>query len=374
MPEWFAFLLGVLLLHSSRSGSASGNLENMNTTTSIGDSLSSKEAGPPMGRWMPGPYEYDVLEAVVDLPQEGAARRVMRGNNMTIYVTYPVALSGTEDGEKSDEPVAMPVLIFYNGFQGMASWYRDTVQGMASWGYVCLQYNLPSLSMVGVADEEELFPVMNEWIQNGGLADVLDGTGDSPAAFGYVDGSRLVVGGHSRGGKVAGLLFAENDDIKAAWLVDPVDTSQFAPVSEKNPGAVLALKKSGKKIGVAGASILSSCNPTEGNYEAFYDAGAAGSWKVLMNETSHSQFSDAGAVTNRLQDGLCGKGEVTRQYVQDTMATCMLSWFWENLNEMLSNKEKAEAPLAPPWDPLPQFYEWIGGQSRQKRLEFEVKL
>jgi len=364
MPEWFAFLLGVLLLHSIRGGgTSSGGLDNS----------SSMATGPPMGRWMPGPYNVDVLEAVVDLPKEGASRRVMRGNNMTIYVTYPVSLSDSDGGDASDGSVAMPVLIFYNGFQGRASWYEATVQNMASWGYVCLQYNLPALSLVSVSEEEELFPVMNDWIQNGGLAKALDGP--KAGAYGYVDPSRLVVGGHSRGGKIAGLLFAENKDIKAAWLVDPVDTSQFAPVSAENPSAVVALKKSKKKIGVAGASILSSCNPTEGNYNAFFDAGAAGSWKVLMNETSHSQFSDGGTVTNRLQDGLCGKGTATRKYVQDTMATCMLSWFWENLNQILSDGNKGkEAALAPPWDPLPQFFEWIRVQSRQKRLEFEVKL
>ena len=373
MPEWLTFLFALLLLHSSRKENITDAIDSSSLIADVEEGFDVGMSGPAMGRWMPGPYNVSTLEAVLDLPEEGSARRVMEGETMTVYVTYPTSSVAVD--EKESVKTAMPVLIFYNGFQGRAMWYSSMIRNMASWGYVCLQYNLPPMSLVTVSEEEELFTVMNKWIQNGGLADELDRSIAIDYPMGYVDGSRLVVGGHSRGGKLAGLLYADNEDVKAAWLMDPIDTSQYSPVSPENPSAVLALKKSRKKIGVAGASILSDCNPTQGNYNKFFDAGAAGSWKVVMNETSHSQFSDAGAVTNALQDGLCGKGTASRQYVSDTMATCMLSWFWENLNATSGGAGQGDTDaLAPPWNPIPRFFEWIKVQSKQDRLEFEVKV
>lgn len=255
---------------------------------------------------MPGAYQVGEGEARVQRPS---------GGSFTVDIKYPKGIGGGN---------ALPVVVFFNGFQSRSSWYAGMLRGVASWGFVTVQYQLPALSLITVKDELDRYydPLMG-WIE------ASDGLVKEVPGMSAVQG--VVSAGHSRGGKVASLVFTMGDyPIQAAWLIDPVDSSMFAPISKDNPSGVASLKKSGKSIGVAGASVLSSCNPVEGNYEKFYAAGAVGSWKIVMNGTSHSQFANAGAATNAVQDGLCGRGNATRGYIADTMATSMVSWFVDN--------------------------------------------
>ena len=54
--------------------------------------------------------------------------------------------------------------------------------------------------------------------------------------------------------------------VKAAYLVDPVDNTSQTPESPAYPSAVRALRAAGLPVGITGASIASSCNPTDANH------------------------------------------------------------------------------------------------------------
>lgn len=69
---------------------------------------------------------------------------------------------------------------------------------------------------------------------------------------------------------------AENPLIRAAYLVDPVDNTQYSPESPENPSATKALAASGRAAGISGAGILSSCNPEGGNYKVGGGGGVGG--------------------------------------------------------------------------------------------------
>lgn len=57
-------------------------------------------------------------------------------------------------------------------------------------------------------------------------------------------------------------------DVKAAYLIDPVDNTKFTPESSQYPSAVKALQRSGKPVGLTGAGVVGSCNPKGSNFQA----------------------------------------------------------------------------------------------------------
>lgn len=110
---------------------------------------------------------------------------------------------------------------------------------------------------------------------------------------------------------------------------------------------------------------MSSCNPTEGNYQAFYNAASPGSWLEFLPKASHSQFSDAGAL-NIAQDALCGSGNDNRTTIAELTATPILAWFWKELRDI-------GAGVAPYTNPLPSFFVWVKREEATKKMKFEVK-
>jgi hypothetical protein len=291
---------------------------------------------------MPGRYEVGFLEASVpSVEGEGSFQA---------YIRYPVRVAGPS--------TVSPLVVFFNGFQSNYTWYSSMLDDVASWGFVTVQYQIPVfLSSVTEEIRRYYVPLM-EWVSNGGMDEAL-----APKTRITVNVSEVMSAGHSRGGKVASLVYTTTDQLRSAFLIDPVDSSVFSPISEPdNPSAVDSLAESGKNIAVVGASVRSSCNPSQGNYEKFFAAGAQGSWEIVMNETSHSQFSDAGFVMNAVQDTLCGKGSSDRGYIAGTMATSMVSWFVNN-NEKYENREEVMA----------QYFVGVAAQEKEQKLTFTVK-
>lgn len=289
---------------------------------------------------MPGPFRIEEINGSVD----GA---------FDVYIKYPV-----KDRAKS------PVVLFFNGFQSRYSWYSSLLEAVASWGFVTVQYQLPALSMMSVETElQTRYNPLIAWIEKDGLQDVLN-----PVSNITVDLSSVYSSGHSRGGKVASLIFTEDDDrplplIKAAFLIDPVDSSGFAPVSSENPSAVASLAASGKKVAVAGASVIGSCNPVEGNYQKFFAAGSPGSWEIVLNGTSHSQFAIAGGIMDMFSDSLCGRGTQSREHIAKTVASSMVSWFIENANTAKAYKDCV----------MKNFFAGIQSSETLNLLSFSVK-
>lgn len=65
------------------------------------------------------------------------------------------------------------------------------------------------------------------------------------------------------------LSFAERAQVKAAYLIDPVDNTDFTPESADYPSAIRALLQSGQPVGISGAGIVGRCNPNGSNYKVW---------------------------------------------------------------------------------------------------------
>eukprot|EP00887_Chlorella_sp_A99_P003227 scaffold9.g3227.t1 len=237
---------------------------------------------------------------------------------------------------------AAPVLIFYNGFQLRASFYTQLAEHAASWGVAVLQYDTGFGSTPTIAAEVALAPALAAWIA---AAAVEPGGPYS----GRLDPNRLAVGGHSRGGKLAALVLAGYPEtFKAAYLVDPVDVTKYAPESAKNPSATRAL-------------------------------------------ANHSRFADGGAIINVAADLLCGRGNDSREEVAELTATPLVAWLYQQLppaggsNSGISSSNDsagtvAAASAAPAasagaqGSPLAaQFWTWVAQQEVAGKMAFEVK-
>ena len=251
-----------------------------------------------------------VTQAETALPQ----------SSTTVLFTYPQACL------RSRAP--SPVIVFWNGLMAKSSYYNTLTKKLASWGYAVVQYDVPAsfaLNSSSISTELALLPAFFTWLQAQSASNA------SSPVYNKLNMNIIFFSGHSRGGKVAGLSWAETADarVKGAWLIDPVDTSQYNPISPTNPSAVQALKKSGKRIGVTGASLKGPCNPAQGDYTKFFAAGAVGSWEEVINGASHTSFLDAGPILNAVQDKLCGGGgKLDRQTVVSLTATPILQYFW----------------------------------------------
>lgn len=99
---------------------------------------------------------------------------------------------------------------------------------------------------------------------------------------------------------------------------------------------------------------------------------------------SHSQFIDAGCVTNAAADLLCGKGGDSRRQVAELTATPLLAWLWSQLQGQAAERQldgfsedgngsRGEGGGAAPASLLPSFFAWVLRQQAAGSLEFEVK-
>lgn len=220
--------------------------------------------------------------------------------------------------------------------------------------------------------------------------------------FGRVDTNKIVLSGHSRGGKLAALVFAgarmdclraappglpppqpcveqqlptcplwrwqsvapagKQSRARAAYLIDPVDVTQFSPVSADNPSAAAALQQAGRPVGITAASIIGSCNPASGGYQAIWPAVPAGSWLGVQTGASHASVRPppcpachhhlpaAGQCTrteppthppfpfpqyldsSSLAALVCGAASITHAEALRLTTPAMLAWYWRQLN------------------------------------------
>ncbi|KAI3429238.1 hypothetical protein D9Q98_005337 [Chlorella vulgaris] len=272
-------------------------------------------------------------------------------------------------------PAPFPVLFFFNGFMNRAAWYKRLMLQVASWGVATLQYDTPFYPLITAAAEVQLFPHLLQWVTD-------QGSDPSSPLYSLLDMTRVTTGGHSRGGKLATLTFTGNPKlVRAAYLVDPVDVTQYAPESPANPSAIRALRESGRRVGMSAAGILSSCNPVDAGYLPMWAAAANGSWLGVLPGASHSTFIDAGCITNAAADLLCRKGGDGRRQVAALTSTPLLAWLWSQLEgqgqqEQAARQQDVTARLeaggsAP--SPLPAFFAWVSRQQQEGRIEFAVR-
>lgn len=303
-----------------------------------------------------GPLPFSTYTLGLPLPPE---LHSSVSNNLTLTVRVPSAHGVTPP---------FPVLVWFNGFQTRSSMYSRILDHAATWGYGTVSYNTPFGSLITVEAELQVFPVLLSYLAQ---------NVDSPSSplFRRLSLDHIVTAGHSRGGKIATILYTMVAEygITAAYLVDPVDVSRWAPDSKENPSAARLLREAGNlAIGISGAGIISSCNPTEGNFWTLWDAAAGGSWLSVIPGASHSTFVDAGPVLNVIQDALCGRGSSSRSEVAELSVTPMLNWFWKQLTDKGIAPPRIDALRGK--SPEPSFMKWIERSVEDKKIsQFDVK-
>eukprot|EP01024_Parvocaulis_polyphysoides_P035639 TRINITY_DN31620_c0_g1_i2.p1 TRINITY_DN31620_c0_g1~~TRINITY_DN31620_c0_g1_i2.p1 ORF type:complete len:285 (-),score=19.76 TRINITY_DN31620_c0_g1_i2:848-1621(-) len=237
--------------------------------------------------------------------------------SLPVFVTKPV--------DTSTIMTHYPIF-FFSGFMCYASWYSYYAERLAELGFVVVQYDVPFFKGVTDRDEVEFFPQL--------LEKVVQETGS------LINPNRIGLAGHSRGGKIAALIYTHNQNmnIKALYLIDPVNGSKWVQESEDYPSAIKALSKLDKPaiMGITGAGNISSFNPENNNYKKFYEVcdQEKSSLQVLKN-TGHMQFLQIPYLLRPLMNwmGNSGRGtnvEETMDAVLDKMIPWMNKLYEEN--------------------------------------------
>ncbi|KAL6771963.1 hypothetical protein ACKKBG_A28455 [Auxenochlorella protothecoides x Auxenochlorella symbiontica] len=244
-----------------------------------------------------------------------------------------------------------PILYLFNGFRMTSSYYKAYAQRAASWGYLVVQYDTPFFSLPTVVQEMDVHPALHAWVEAQGKA-------ASGLLSGRVAAGTCATAGHSRGGKLATLLYLQHRAyIKACFLIDPVDGSSQSPASD--PSAAAALAAAGAAVGMSSAGRIGSCNPRASGSLAFWAAAGPGSWNSVLSNANHACFAQAGWLMNHAFDLLCGRSGLGREAAQQLATVPMLTWLWDSLSQ-----GAGAAVILPPTteSPDPGFKEWYAAQ------------
>ena len=95
-----------------------------------------------------------------------------------------------------------------------SGYYRLYARGLAAHGYVVAQYDLPVTKYVQDRDEAALAPHILRWLQ-----DLTADTESREGLHGLLDTSRVGVAGHSRGAKLATLVYAGKSSLWALLML-----------------------------------------------------------------------------------------------------------------------------------------------------------
>jgi chlorophyllase len=224
-----------------------------------------------------GPYGVDFVEVEMDLGD--------RSDGFPSVVTARV--------HAADLSGAVPVVIFNHGFAVRASQYHDSLNHLASWGFVVVAPQWDSgfptaRSHLGLA--EDLVAAI-DWLYDN----------DLPIET-IAEPSQLAVMGHSRGGKQALHAAILDDRIVATFTLDPVDSAppfgsfeveDFPSVTpELMAGLTVPSGVVGTGYGGQGVNGGQPCAPVEEGYEAYFEEMGAGSTQWVLGTAGHNDFVD----------------------------------------------------------------------------------
>lgn len=239
------------------------------------------DAGPSVSPDVAGPYEVDRSTMTID------------GGSVVAFVPR---LGGAR----------APLVVVKHGFQLSTSNYAVLCERIASHGFVVLGVDTPGSAFGGGPTNVE---------ERDATIEAIDfATGAAPFSS-MVDGERVAVLGHSRGGKVAVMVAAADARVDAALLLDPVNGCGPGTSYSTSCPDVTGPAYAGSltmPVGVMGETNNASggfmpCAPADQNYQTIYDALTASSWAVEWTFTGadHMDFTDDGGGT---VGGFCPDG------------------------------------------------------------------
>lgn len=215
-----------------------------------------------------------------------------------------------------------PLVVVAHGFQIAPSQYYGHLRHLASFGYVALTTTFPT-SLAGNDNPR----------QAAALASAIDWALADASLGGRVDGARIGVSGHSLGGKLALLAATLDARIKAAFLLDPVDSG--GPFGCREPRCVrvrtrvAALDIPTAYLGETtdARGLVQACAPAEDNFLVLHGASRSPSLAITAIGANHVSFVDDPA-TCGIACGACNAAVAEHGGVL-TLARATMTAFFE---------------------------------------------
>ncbi len=226
-----------------------------------------------------------------------------------------------------------PLVLFTHGFLLSPDGYFTYAQRLASYGFAVVMPQMPGTLTSPKTHKQQAayLKAILDWALGAGSA-----TGG--VLEGKVDATRVGVSGHSMGGKLSMLLASSDARVKAAFLVDPVDSgpptggdaADYPSVTpELMPQVAIPFVALGETINSAGGS----CAPGDNNYEQYYAYAQSPALKITMTSANHMSFLDDPDCG--LACAICKKGTddpaVTRLLTLKYMTAFYLMEFYDRL-------------------------------------------
>lgn len=233
-----------------------------------------------------GPYPISEIDGTIASVQGG-------DSNIGVHCAYPT--SGPTAGP-------YPVVVFGHGMQLSPSQYKSYLKRLASFGYVALTVDFPA-SLFGVDNTK-------------GAKDLLAGIDwatSKPEV--KADGNNAGMSGHSLGGKTALLAATLDARVKAAFVLDPVDSPGQGgcnppgclDVSEMMPNLHIPTGFIGELTNSTGGFMGQPCAPAADNYQTYYAGTNSPSLEVTAFGAWHMSFLDDTSTFGCLVCATCEK-------------------------------------------------------------------
>ncbi len=256
---------------ATTSPTASGTTLGDDSSSSDGDTSSGSTTGeePVVDPRVEGEHEVERIETDIET-----------GGGTTIPLTMFVP---TSEGPH-------PVVIFLQGFLLGPDDYASYGEHVGSWGYVVILPELPGSTQSGDRDATSE------------LLDWLEGPGTLAGAVlgGRADPQALMLGGHSRGGKVSFLTATTDTRVDAVFGIDPVDTaggpgtspspSNPSVAPELMPLVIAPMVIVGETVNATGGFM--SCAPEAENFRQYFGAATAPAVAIEFLTANHMSFLD----------------------------------------------------------------------------------
>ncbi|KAL0050014.1 hypothetical protein WJX82_002740 [Trebouxia sp. C0006] len=280
---------------------------------------------------------------------------------LSITVTLPA--HGTDPTSwQISRTAPYPVIFFFNGFLLKPAYYSAYANRQATWGYAVVQYDTGRWPILKDRQELPFFQQLIDWLST------------QPELKEAIDLETIGVAGHSRGAKLAALHFASGQSsVKAAFLVDPVDNTRETPESVDYPSAAKALKSANTPVGIAGASVITGCNPAGSNWEHFWPNVGDGSWLLEVNGASHNTFLRASWLVEKALDLLCKRGPTSHEDTIGLTMPAMTAWMDKELRGVQMATMDDQQSLKTQDSMLNSFFAWVKSKVELKLVEFTIK-
>ena len=192
---------------------------------------------------------------------------------------------------------AAPVLILHPGFQLGGEQYRSYAEHLATRGIAAVLLE-PPYALFGGPTHVELADMMS------GVLDWLETESAVGGSLqGAVDPARVVLAGHSLGGKIAMLTAARDARALGVFGIDPVDAAGGPGSSPSPDNPSVAPELMGEilvPVAVVGETtnatcsgfLCQACAPAEENFQQYYGAASAPSWQAEVLGANHMSFLD----------------------------------------------------------------------------------